>query len=84
MDRECNANLKTLCKMARAWKKKWSVPITGLLIDTLAYNFIRNYQYRDESFFYYDLMSRDFFEFLAAQNSRQTYWLSPGANQYVG
>ena len=83
MDSECNANLKNLCKMARAWKKEWNVSISGLLIDTLAYYFIRNYRYRDKSFFYYDLMSRDFFAFLASQNSTQSYWRSPGANQYV-
>jgi hypothetical protein len=28
--------------MARAWKKKWEVPIGGLLIDILAYQFIEN------------------------------------------
>lgn len=61
LDKECNGNLKNLCKMARAWKKKWDVPISGLLIDTLAYYFIRGYEYRDKSYLYYDFMSRDFF-----------------------
>ena len=35
-----NANLKRLCRMARAWKNKHGLEIGGLLIDTLAYNFI--------------------------------------------
>lgn len=83
VDKECNGNLKCLCRMARAWKKEWSVQISGLLIDTLAYNFIRNYEYRGKSFLYYDFMSRDFFAFLAGQSETQQYWLSPGANQYV-
>lgn len=83
MDKECNGNLKSLCKMARAWKKEWNVPISGLLIDTLAYYFIRDCQYRDKSFLYYDFMSRDFFAFVSSQNENQQYWLSPGANQYV-
>lgn len=34
-----NKNLKRLCRMARAWKDNWDVPMGGLLIDTLAYNF---------------------------------------------
>ena len=34
-----NGNLKRLCRMARAWKWYWDVPISGWLIDTLAYNF---------------------------------------------
>src|SRR5262245_53174061 len=42
-DSECNGNLKWLCRMARAWKVTWDVPIGGLLIDTLAYQFIENW-----------------------------------------
>jgi hypothetical protein len=83
LDKECNGNLKNLCKMARAWKRKWDVPIGGLLIDTLAYYFIREYEYRDKSYLYYDFMSRDFLEYLRTQSTEKLYWLSPGANQYV-
>ena len=80
---DCNFNLKRLCRMARAWKDKWDVPIGGLLIDTLAYNFLINWKHRDKSYTYYDWMTRDFFQFLKNQNEEQNYWLSPGANQYV-
>jgi hypothetical protein len=83
MDESTNGNLKNLCKMARAWKATWDVPIGGLLIDTLAYYYIRNWAYRAKSYLYYDWMSRDFFDFLATQDESQRYWLSPGANQYV-
>lgn len=83
LDKECNGNLTNLCRMAKAWKKRWGVSISELLIDTLAYDFIRNYQHRDESFAYYDYMSRDFFEYVCRQDEEQQYWLSPGANQYV-
>ena len=83
LDKECNGNLKNLCKMARTWKKKWNVPISGLLIDTLAYYFIRGYEHRNKSYLYYDFMSRDFFEYLETQPRDKQYWLSPGANQYV-
>ncbi|HAU29787.1 MAG TPA: nucleotidyltransferase [Rhodospirillaceae bacterium] len=83
MDQECNGNLKNLCKMARAWKMEWGVPIGGFLIDTLAYKFIIDYAHRDKSFLYYDLVSRDFFDYLAGQSSSQNVWLSPGSNQHV-
>jgi len=82
-DTECNFNLKMLGRMARAWKAQWSVPIGGLLIDTLAYYFIREWGCRDKSYVYYDWMSRDFLDYLAGQPAEKTYWLSPGANQYV-
>lgn len=83
MDKACNYNLKMLCRMGRAWKEKWTVPIGGLLIDTLAYYFLRDHKYRDKSYVYYDYISRDFFDFLRSQNEKQEYWLSPGAGQYV-
>ncbi len=78
-----NRNLKRLCRMVRAWKYKWDVPIGGLLIDTLAYNFMSSCQHKDKSYLYYDFISRDFFKYLSEQNSEQSYWLSPGARQYV-
>ena len=79
----CNGNLVPLCRMMRAWKNKWDVPIGGLLVDTLAYQFIENYQYRDKSYLYYDFMCRDFFEWTAAQDAEQEFWRAPGSGQYV-
>ena len=80
---DCNGNLVRLCRIMRAWKSKWDVPIGGLLIDTLAYQFIDDWQYKDKSYFYYDFMCRDFFRFMADQDRDQQYWRAPGSNQYV-
>lgn len=82
-NKEWNKNLKRLCRMARAWKSKWSVPISGLLIDTLAYNFMKNWGNKDKSYLYYDFMSRDFFKYLKNQDAEKSYWLAPGSNQRV-
>jgi hypothetical protein len=82
-DGDCNGNLKRLCRMTRAWKEAWKVPISGLLIDTLAYQFIASWEWRKNSYVYYDWMSRDFLDFLSKQPSDQTHWLSPGAGQHV-
>lgn len=79
----CNNNLIRLCRMLRSWKSMWNVPIGGLLIDTLAYQFIENYEYRDKSYYYYDWMSRDCFKWMAEQNSEQMYWKAPGSGSYV-
>lgn len=78
-----NKNLKRLCRMARAWKDKWDVPIGGLLIDTLAYNFLKQWKHKDKSFTYYDWMTRDFFAYLKDQDPNKNYWLAPGSSQYV-
>lgn len=80
---ECNENLIPLCRMMRSWKAKWGVPINGLLIDTLAYQFIGSWEYRDKSYFYYDYLCRDFFAYMAGQSSDQEYWKAPGSGQRV-
>ena len=82
-DAACNSNLRLLCRMTRAWKREWSVPMGGLLIDTLANSFIKSWEYRDKSYLYYDWMSRDFFDYLANQNTSQEYWIAPGSGRYV-
>ncbi|MDH4611747.1 nucleotidyltransferase [Pseudomonas sp. BN102] len=80
---EKNRNLRRLCKMARAWKNKHGVAMGGLLIDTLAHNFLKSTDYYDErSFLYYDYMSRDFFKYLADQPD-QEYYAALGSGQRV-
>lgn len=80
---ECNGNLVLLCRMMRAWKQRWEVPIGGLLVDTLAYQFIEKYSYRDKSYFYYDFMCRDAFKWMAEQDAEQEFWRAPGSGAYV-
>ena len=67
----------------RSWKKKRNVPIGGLLIDTLAYQFIIDWKHRDKSYFYYDYMCRDFFDYMASQSTDQEYWKALGSGQWV-
>ena len=59
------------------------MPIGGLLVDTLAYQFIESYEYRDKSYLYYDCMCRDFFKWMAEQDEKQEFWKAPGSGQYV-
>ena len=78
-----NRNLRRLCKMARAWKNKHGVAMGGLLIDTLAYNFLESTDAYDErSYYYYDFMSRDFFEYLSNEEDHEFY-AAVGSRQRV-
>jgi hypothetical protein len=78
-----NRNLRRLCKMARAWKNKHGVGMGGLLIDTLAHNFLNSTtDYDDKSYSYYDWMNRDFFEYLSALPD-QEYYAAVGSGQRV-
>jgi hypothetical protein len=78
-----NYNLRHLCRMTRAWKYYCSVSIKGLLIDSLAYRFLTVWSHREKSYLYYDLMCRDFFEYLKNQSETQTTWYAIGSGQAI-
>lgn len=82
-DNLTNNNLRRLCRMARAWKFFCSVPINGLLIDTLAYRFLTNWSNKDQSYLYYDWMSRDFFAYLKNQETSKSIWYAIGSSQVI-
>jgi hypothetical protein len=78
-----NRNLKHVCKMLRAWKNKHGAPMSGILIDTLVYNFFReNSTYNNKSYASYPSLVHDVFSFLANQDG-QEYWLAPGSRSRV-
>lgn len=78
-----NRNLKYLCRMMRVWRDVHSVPMSGMLIDTLAYQFIEGWAHRDKSFFYHDYMARDYFLYLSQRDTAQCYWRAPGSGALV-
>lgn len=78
-----SGNMRKLARMARAWKNKHGVVMGGLLIDTLVHRFFAqttDYDSADEADF--GLMSRDFFEFLAAEDDHERYH-ALGSGQWV-
>lgn len=77
-----NKNLKNLCRMLRAWNVNMNVCMSGILIDTIVYNFISSYKYADEPFVYYDWMSRDLFKYIY-DNSGKEYWTMFGDGRRI-
>lgn len=78
-----NRNYKRVCKMLRAWREAQGAPMSGMLIDTLAYNFFTDNQaYDQRSYAAYPELARDVFAYLAGLDN-QDYWLAPGSNQRV-
>jgi len=79
-----NKNLRHLCRMARSWKNKHGVYMGGLLIDTLAYNFLKSIEdYDNESYASYEKMCRDFFKYLFDQPRDQAEYGALGSKQRV-
>ena len=83
MNNLCNSNLKRLCQMARAWRDKNNVDISGILIDILCYNFLSSWEFKDKSYLYYDWMTRDFLEYVSDQPISQTKWKVMGSGRYI-
>jgi hypothetical protein len=76
--------LRALCKMTRAWKNNAGVPLGGLLIDTLCYNFLKTHtSFHGISFEKYAEMLSAFFEFVGNQDPDQEHWIAPGSGQHV-
>jgi hypothetical protein len=78
-----NQNLRTLCKMIRSWKNYHGVAMGGLLIDSVAYNFLNSTTYFDDkSFGHYDRLIGNFLKYLSElQNINHVF--APGSNQKV-
>lgn len=85
--KDCNdrtaKNMRHLARMARAWKNANGVAMGGLLIDTLVHRFFSTSDAYDAAGTgSYDLMARDFFDFLANEPDKG-YYLALGSNQQV-
>jgi hypothetical protein len=78
-----NRNMKYLGRMMRVWAQHCAVPMSGMLIDTLAYQFIESYEHREKAFLYHDYLARDYFDFLSKQDENQTVWRAPGSGSHV-
>ncbi len=78
-----NRNLKHICKMIRSWKNHQGAPMSGMLIDTLCYNFFKeNTTYDGKGYASYPELLRDVFNYLASR-PEQEYWLAPGSKDRV-
>lgn len=78
-----NRNMKHICKMVRAWKNHKGAPMSGMLIDTLCYNFFSSTtKYDDKSYSSYPELVRDVFDYLSSR-PEQEYWLAPGSKDRV-
>ncbi|WP_460461813.1 nucleotide-binding domain-containing protein [Arthrobacter pigmenti] len=85
--KECNdrtsKNMRHLARMTRAWKNANGVAMGGLLIDTLVHRFFSTTDaYDSAGTGSYDLMARDFFEFLKNEPDKNHY-LALGSKQQV-
>lgn len=83
LDGETRENLIFLCRAARVWRDYRMVPLSGVLIDTLAYRFILTSPYRRKSIRFQDCLFRDFLGYLSTLDLEQEWWYAPGSKEPV-
>ena len=84
LDGESDGNFVRICNALRVWKDNVGFTFGGLLIDTLAGNFLDKHDeyMADDADAYLDMV-KEVFRFLANEDSDQSYWYAIGSNQYV-
>jgi hypothetical protein len=63
-DKDNARNLRPLIRMLKAWQSWCSVPIKSFQLELVASEFLAQSQWRLNSFFYFDWITRDFFAYL--------------------
>ncbi|WP_162878205.1 nucleotidyltransferase [Trinickia diaoshuihuensis] len=69
-------NVRRLVRMLKAWQAWCSVPIKSFYLELLAVEFMDQCPWRQNDYFYYDWISRDFFGWLISKAN--TFVLAPG------
>jgi len=84
LNNKTSSSLRNLSKMVRSWRNHVGYQMGGLLIDTLAYNFMKSHEeYQAGGFSMYDLMLQSFFVHISELPKEQKIYKAPGSHQNV-
>jgi hypothetical protein len=56
-----------LNKMVKVWKRECNVEMKSVFLEIIVNKFVEQWQFRDQTLYYYDWMMRDFFAYLLKQ-----------------
>lgn len=73
--------LRHLIQMMKTWQAHRSVPMKSFHLELLATDFMQNWAYQHQSYFFYDWMCRDFFVWLTTKAHATLY--RPGTYEAV-
>jgi hypothetical protein len=81
-DLETKGKATHLLQMLKAWKRECIVELKSVSLEVLACQFVRQWQFRDQTIFYYDWMVGDFFNYLKPYvNGKTIIW---GTDEWIG
>ncbi|WP_155710257.1 SMODS domain-containing nucleotidyltransferase [Burkholderia stagnalis] len=75
-DARTSNNTRRLIRMLKAWQSCCSVPVKSFYLELLAIEFLDQCPWRNQDYFYYDWISRDFFKWMITKAN--TYLWAPG------
>jgi hypothetical protein len=81
VDAANNRNLRPLIQMLKAWQSYCSVPLKSFQLELLAAAFLQQSPYRQNSFFWFDWIIRDFFVYLC--KAAHTSITIPGTSEMI-
>lgn len=80
-DRENGYNVRPLSRMLKAWRYNCCVPIKAFQLEMMAAEFLEQSPWRFKSWFYYDWIVRDFFEYMP--KCKDKFQVMPGTGVKV-
>ena len=80
-DKRNSGNVRQLVRMLKAWQAWCNVPIKSFHLELLAIDFMDQSPWRDNDFFYYDWISRDFFAWMITK--AETHLFAPGTYELL-
>lgn len=80
-DERSSYNVRRLVRMLKAWQAWCSVPIKSFFLELLAVEFLDQCKWKNNDYFYYDWISRDFFEWMITKAN--TYLYAPGTYELL-
>lgn len=71
-----NSNVRRLVQMLKCWQAYCSVPVKSFYLELLANEFLDQWRFSDQSYFFYDWMCRDFFAWMITRAN--LFVMAPG------
>lgn len=76
-----NRNLRPMIRMLKSWQEQCSVPIKSFVLELATAAFLSQSPWRQNSYFYYDWLFRDFFAYLRGRAGGFT--VMPGTYEVI-
>lgn len=80
-DSRNNSNVRRLVRMLKCWQMWCSVPMKSFHLELLAVEFLDQWAYRQQSYFFHDWMCRDFFAWMITKAN--SFVLAPGTHEIM-